>query len=60
MIVIDNADLILDDDARDYISTDDNNQYLIIGRNPEGLYIYDEIAKRLVFENKTFSFAPLF
>jgi hypothetical protein len=36
--VIDNADLLLDDEARRYISTDDQNQYLIIGRNPKNLF----------------------
>ncbi|MFR5148911.1 MAG: hypothetical protein ACLTER_04705 [Ruminococcus sp.] len=35
LIVIDNADILLDDDTRKYISTDDKNQYLIIGRNPK-------------------------
>ena len=29
-IVIDNADILLDDKARKYISLDDQNQYLII------------------------------
>lgn len=31
LIVIDNADILLDDDTRKYISLDDKNQYLIIG-----------------------------
>ena len=31
LIVIDNADILLDDDIRKYISLDDKNQYLIIG-----------------------------
>lgn len=38
LIVIDNADILLDDDTRKYISTDDRNQYLIIGRNPKNLF----------------------
>lgn len=33
-IVIDNADILLDDDTRKHISLDGKNQYLIIGRNP--------------------------
>ena len=37
-IVIDNADILLDDDTRKYISLDDKNQYLIIGRNPKNLF----------------------
>lgn len=42
LVVIDNADIILDDDARKYISLDDKNQYLIIGRNPKNLFITKE------------------
>ena len=38
LIVIDNADILLDDDTRKYISLDDKNQYLIIGRNPKNLF----------------------
>ena len=38
LIVIDNADILLDDDARKLISLDDKNQYLIIGRNPKNLF----------------------
>ena len=38
LIVIDNADILLDDDTRKYISLDDKNQYLIIGRNTITVY----------------------
>ena len=38
LIVIDNADILLDNDTRKYISLDDKNQYLIIGRNPRNLF----------------------
>lgn len=38
LIVIDNADVLLDDDVRKYIALDDRNQYLIIGRNPKNLF----------------------
>ena len=38
LIVIDNADILLTGDIRKYISTDDKNQYLIIGRNPDNLF----------------------
>lgn len=58
--IVDHADILLGEDERDYISTDTDNQYLIIGRNPEGLYITNYIAKKLVFKNKTFTFEPLF
>lgn len=39
LFVIDNADLLLDDKMRQYIATDANNQYIIIGRNPTGLLL---------------------
>ena len=38
LIVIDNADLLLNDDMRKYIALDDKNQYLIIGRYPKNLF----------------------
>lgn len=38
LIVIDNADLLLTDDLRKYISLDGKNQYLLIGRNPRNLF----------------------
>lgn len=37
LIVIDNADVILNDDMRRGIVFDRENQYLIIGRNPKNL-----------------------
>lgn len=42
LIVIDNADILLDDDTRKYISLDGKNQYLIIGRNPKNLFATKE------------------
>lgn len=42
LIVIDNADILLDNDTRKYISLDDRNQYLIIGRNPKNLFATKE------------------
>ena len=42
LIVIDNADILLNDDTRKYISLDDKNQYLIIGRNPKNLFATKE------------------
>lgn len=42
LIVIDNADILLDDETRKYISLDGNNQYLIIGRNPKNLFATKE------------------
>ena len=44
LFVIDNADILLDDEMRQYITLDTNNQYIIIGRNPTGLLLsQDEI-----------------
>lgn len=48
LIVIDNADILLDDDTRKYISLDDKNQYLIIGRNPKNLFATKENLFELV------------
>lgn len=49
-IVIDNADILLDDDTRKYISLDDRNQYLIIGRNPKNLFATKENLFELMSE----------
>lgn len=44
LFIIDNADILLDDALRSYIALDENNQYIIIGRNPTGLLLnMDEI-----------------
>lgn len=50
LIVIDNADILLDDDTRKYISLDEKNQYLIIGRNPRNLFATKENLFELVSE----------
>ena len=49
-IVIDNADILLNDDTRKYISLDNKNQYLIIGRNPKNLFATKENLFELVSE----------
>ena len=38
LIVIGNADILLNDETRKYISLDGQNQYLIIGRNRKNLF----------------------
>ena len=48
LIVIDDADILLSDDIRKYISLDDKNQYLIIGRNPKNLFATKENLFELV------------
>ena len=50
LIVIDNADILLDDDTRKYISLDDRNQYLIVGRNPKNLFTTKENLFELMSE----------
>ena len=50
LIVIDNADMLLDDDTRKYISLDGKNQYLIIGRNPKNFFSSKENLFELVSE----------
>lgn len=52
LIVIDNADILLDDDTRKYIALDDKNQYLIIGRNPKNLFVTKENLFELVSEKQ--------
>lgn len=52
LIVIDNADILLDDAARKYISLDNKNQYLIIGRNPRNLFATKENLFELISEKK--------
>ncbi len=52
LIVIDNADILLDDDTRKYISMDDKNQYLIMGRNPKNLFATSDNLFELVSEKK--------
>lgn len=44
LIVIDNADILLDNAVRKYISLDGDNQYLIIGRNPKNLLLQRKIC----------------
>lgn len=52
LIVIDNADILLDDATRKYIALDDKNQYLIIGRNPKNLFATKENLFELVSEKQ--------
>ena len=48
LIVIDNADVLLDDEIRKYIALDDKNQYMIIGRNPKNLLTTKENLFELI------------
>lgn len=62
LIVIDNADILLNDNTRKYISLDDRNQYLIIGRNPKNLFATKEnlfeLASEKVEEQTVFTIKP--
>lgn len=42
IIVVDNADVVLTDELRKYITFDSQNQYIIIGRNPRNLMMTTE------------------
>lgn len=55
LVVIDNADILLNDDTRKHISLDDKNQYLIIGRNPKNLF---ELVSEKVGEQTVFTIEP--
>ena len=52
LIVIDNADVLLDDSVRKHIALDDRNQYLIIGRNPKNLFATKDNLFELISEVK--------
>lgn len=52
VFVIDNADLLLNDNLRRYIVTDTNNQYIIIGRNPSGLFLSQDDINELESKNE--------
>ena len=51
-VVIDNIDIILDEEARKYISTDLNNQYLLIGRDPRNLFATSDNYYELISEKE--------
>ena len=51
LIVIHNADILLDDITRKYISLDDKNQYLIMGRKSTNLFITKENLFELISAN---------
>lgn len=48
LIVIDNADILLNDTMKKYIAFDDKNQYLIIGRNPKSLMATEDNLFELI------------
>lgn len=62
VIFVDNADLILTADARKSIVKDDSNQYVIFGRNSNGLpvtnYSFAEVADDLKKITFIYTFEP--
>lgn len=54
VIVIDNADTILQEKTRTYIARDTKNQYIIFGRNVAGLFITENKVAELVLDNNVF------
>lgn len=52
LFVIDNADVLFDDNMRKYIAVDTNNQYILIGRNPTGLFLTQDNIYELVSSSR--------
>ena len=50
-IVIDNADILIDDDVRRFINFEFSNQYMLFLRNCDGLNVSDKSFKVLKFDD---------
>lgn len=50
-IVIDNADILMDDEMRRFINFEFSNQYMLFLRNCDGLNVSDKSFKVMKFEN---------
>ena len=50
-IVIDNADILIDDDIRKFINFEFSNQYMLFLRNCDGLNVSDKSFKVMKFDN---------
>ena len=50
-IVIDNADILIDDDIRRFINFEFSNQYMLFLRNCDGLNVSDKSFKVLKLED---------
>ena len=50
-IVIDNADILMDDEMRRFINFEFSNQYMLFLRNCDGLNVSDKSFKIMKFEN---------
>lgn len=60
LVIIDNADILLDNEIRKYIAFDTTNQYIIFGRNPEYLYLTKENCKELVIKDDIIKLEDMF
>ncbi len=60
LVIIDNADILLDDEIRKYIAFDTTNQYIIFGRNPEYLYLTKANCKELVIKDDMIKLEDMF
>ena len=49
-IVIDNADILIDDEGRRFINFECSNQYMLFSRNCDGLNVSDKSFKVLKFD----------
>lgn len=50
-IVIDNADILIDDEIRRFINFEFSNQYMLFSRNCDGLNVSDKSFKELIVDN---------
>ena len=50
-IVIDNADILINDDIRKFINFETSNQYMLFLRNCDGLNVSDKSFKELKMDN---------
>ena len=50
-IIIDNADILIDDDIRKFINFEFSNQYMLFLRNCDGLNVSDKSFKVLKLDN---------
>lgn len=52
-VVVDNADILIDDDVRRFINFEFSNQYMLFLRNCDGLNVSDKSFKILKLEDNT-------
>jgi hypothetical protein len=56
-IVIDNADILIDDEVRKFVNFEFSNQYMLFLRNCDGLNVSDKSFKVLKFDNNRITLA---